>query len=81
MKIQDLLDSGRLLSGTQLEWKRRGERSFFAVVQDDGVLVLEDGTRHKSPSGAAKHIVGRPVDGWTVWKLPNGQPIGVLRLE
>jgi hypothetical protein len=34
---------------------------------EDGSLRLEDGSVHKTPSGAAKHIVKKNSNGWADW--------------
>jgi hypothetical protein len=44
--------------------------------------MTDDGTVHKSPSGAAKHLGKRPIDGWLAWKLKStNESIGELRLR
>lgn len=78
-ELKGIIDSGKLDAGTKLIWKRRLTGVHSAVVQSDGTLTTEDGTRHKTPSGAAKSISGKPVDGWHAWKLPSGAALGSLR--
>jgi hypothetical protein len=79
MDIASLISTGKLQPGTKLSWKRRLTGLHTVTVQADGSLVSDDGRKHKSPSGAAKAISGKPVDGWSAWKLPNGNAIGTLR--
>ena len=38
-----------------------------AQVMEDESLRLEDGTIHKTPSGAAKYVRIRESNGWTEW--------------
>ena len=50
-------------------------------VLANGAIKTADGRSHKSPSGAARSQVGRPVDGWTVWRTSDGTPLGELRTK
>jgi hypothetical protein len=36
-------------------------------VLEGGFLLVDDGSIHKSPSGAAVHIRKRNTNGWTDW--------------
>ena len=78
-KISDLIERGVLPIGTRLIWKRRGGNNFSAEVLANGTIKTSDGRSHKSPSGAARSLVGRPVDGWAVWRTSNGTPLSELR--
>jgi hypothetical protein len=80
--LRDLLKNGSLQAGDQLVWNRRTSGSTHrAEVNSMGQIVLEDGTKHKTPSGAAKHLNGgKSVDGWIVWKLVRtSSALGNLR--
>jgi hypothetical protein len=77
--VLDLLNAGLVTSGTRLTWKRRGGSSSTAEIQSNGFLKTEDGSLHKSPSGAARKFVGRPIDGWAVWRTPSGESLSDLR--
>ncbi len=79
VKILDLIDLGILPVGTQLVWLRRGGGNFSAEILANGTIKTSDGRSHKSPSGAARSLVGRPVDGWTVWRTGDGTPLSELR--
>lgn len=81
ISILDLISQGLLKPGDTLIYKRRSlGKKHTAVVRSDGTLVTEDGVIHKSPSGAAKHFCGRPVDGWIAWKIENSRvSLGALR--
>ena len=78
-KISDLIEQGLLPIGTLLVWKRRGGNNFVAEVLANGSMKTSDGRIHKSPSGAARSHVGRPVDGWAVWRTKNGETLSELR--
>lgn len=81
IKISDLIEQGILPTGTRLVWKRRGGKNFFAEVLANGTIKTSDDRSHKSPSGAARSLVGRPVDGWTVWRISDGTPLSALRTK
>ena len=77
--VLDLLNAGLVNCGTHLTWRRRGSSISTAEVQSNGFLKTEDGSLHKSPSGAARKFVGRPIDGWAVWRTPSGESLSDLR--
>ncbi len=82
LKVVDLIRSGLLSVGEELIWTRRVAReSHVAVVNEDGSITTSDGVKHKTPSGAAKHLNGnKPVDGWLAWKIKkSGTSLGSLR--
>ena len=72
-KIADLLKSGALASGQELIWNRRVAKQIHtATINSDGSITTSDGIKHKTPSGAAKHLNGgKPVDGWLAWKVKS----------
>ena len=79
---KDLIKSGALQVGQELIWNRRvAKQIHFATVNQDGSITTADGLKHKSPSGAAKHLNGnKPVDGWLAWKLKStGESLSSLR--
>ncbi len=81
-KIVDLLKSGSLSVGQELIWNRRvAKQVHLAIVGQDGSITTVDGVKHKTPSGAAKHLNGnKPVDGWLAWKVKStGQSLASLR--
>ena len=80
--IRDLVRSGTLKEGQKLVWNRRMSKQIHhATVNPDGSITTSDGVKHKSPSGAAKHLNGnKPVDGWLAWKIENtGASLSSLR--
>jgi hypothetical protein len=74
-KVVDLIKSGTLNVGQELVWNRRvAKETHLATVNQDGSITTADGIKHKTPSGAAKHLNGnRPVDGWLAWKVKSSQ--------
>ena len=82
MKIMDLVKRGLISPGTKIVWKRRiQQQEFVAVIGSDGSITTSDGKKHKTPSGAAKHLNGnKPVDGWLAWKLQStGESLADIR--
>jgi hypothetical protein len=72
-KVIDLLQKGLLTSGQEIIWNRRVSKQIhIATVNQDGSITTADGVKHKTPSGAAKHLNGnKPVDGWLAWKVTS----------
>jgi Restriction Enzyme Adenine Methylase Associated len=75
--LLSLLDEGKLRTGTMLRHQGRRHKAITATVLYAGIEVR--GQVFKSPSGAARSITGKPVDGWNFWKLPDGRPLASLR--
>ena len=76
-----LIRSGRVPVGLKLVHPNRPHRS-----EDVTVIVTELGLRVRgrvfaTPSGAAKVYTGKPVDGWTYWRLPDGRRLDSLRSD
>jgi hypothetical protein len=67
--IAKLLSGGIIEVGTILELRKGLSAGKTAQVMEDGSLRLEDGTVHKTPSGAAVHIRKRSANGWVEWGL------------
>ena len=81
-KVVDLVKSGSLSAGQELIWNRRvAKQVHIATVNQDGSITTADGVKHKTPSGAAKHLNGnKPVDGWLAWKIKStGVSLSSLR--
>ena len=74
-----LIQAGLLKPNSTVTWKRRGGQVLTATVQADGSLTTADGKTHRTPSGAAKHHTGKPIDGWNAWSLPDGRRLSDLR--
>ena len=80
--IKELVQSGALQEGLELVWNRRvAKETHIATVNGDGSITTSDGVKHKSPSGAAKHLNGnKPVDGWLAWRIKKtGVSLSSLR--
>ena len=81
-KVIDLVKKGSLTPGQELVWNRRvAKQIHLATVNQDGTITTADGVKHKTPSGAAKHLNGnKPVDGWLAWKIKStGDSLASLR--
>jgi hypothetical protein len=70
-KVIDLIEVGSISAGEELIWVRRVVReNHTAIVNQDGSITTSDGVKHRTPSGAAKHLnANKPVDGWVAWKV------------
>ncbi len=82
LKVVDLIQNGSLSAGQELIWNRRvAKETHLATVNQDGSITTTDGIKHKTPSGAAKHLNGnKPVDGWLAWKIKStGNSLASLR--
>lgn len=80
--LKELLSKGILSAGEELVWKRRVmKENHLAILNADGTITTADGKKHKTPSGAAKHLNGdKPVDGWLAWKVKSsGLSLSTLR--
>jgi hypothetical protein len=74
-----LIQAGLLQPRTTVTWKRRGGQVLTATVEADGSLTTADGKTHRTPSGAARHFTGKPIDGWHAWALSDGRRLSDLR--
>ena len=73
-----LLKAGILEECELLTMRRRGASEVRAQVGPMGVLYLE-GKSFKTPSGAAKSVVKRPINGWSAWRNGAGFTLSHLR--
>ena len=73
-----LLEAGILHEGEVLFMRRRGTSVVQALVGPMGNLYLE-GKSFKTPSGAAKSVVNRPINGWSAWRNSAGFTLSHLR--
>ena len=81
-KVIDLVKKGSINAGQELIWNRRvAKQIHLATVNQDGSITTADGVKHRTPSGAAKHLNGnKPVDGWLAWKIKStGASLASLR--
>ena len=67
--VNKLLSGSILEVGAILELRRGKSAGRTAQVMEDGSLLLEDGTSHKTPSDAADHILKYSSNGWVEWGL------------
>ena len=75
--VADLLAADLLAVGSRLVMTHGGEEH-YATVAERGVLDV-DGHRADTPSGAAGHVTGGSYNGWTVWRVVDGEPLAALR--
>ncbi len=78
--LRALVAAGSLPPGTQLRPREGANAGRSALVLANGRLEL-DGKQYDSPSGAGKAVLGRAVNGWTFWRLPDGRPLMDVRRE
>lgn len=80
--LRTLIVENKISVGTRVVWNRRSMGiKHVATINEDGTITTDDGKRHKTPSGAAKHLnSNKPIDGWLAWKLEkDGTPLSALR--
>ena len=73
------IENRNLLAGTRLEANYKKQRYVCTIeAGEDGVgvaFVLEDGSRHKSPSAAGSKVMGgKAVNGWRFWSVEGEAP-------
>ncbi|MEU5053531.1 DUF4357 domain-containing protein [Streptomyces sp. NPDC021096] len=81
--LAGLMQAGLLAPDTVLTFhQRRAGRSGRAVVTADGQLIVDGHARpFPSPSKAAEAVTGNIINGWTLWRLPDGTLLDDLRRE
>lgn len=74
-----LIQAGKLQVGTTVfhSFRKGGQRDVTATVVPQGLRL--HGQVYATPSEAAKALVGRSVNGWEWWHLPDGQLLNTLR--
>jgi hypothetical protein len=78
--LRELVAAGSLPVGTALEAREGVGGGHTARVLSNGRLEL-NGKQHDSPSGAGKAVLGRAVNGWNFWRLPDGRRLMDVRRE
>ena len=73
------IENRNLPVGTRLWANYKKQRHVCTVEagEEEGsvVYVLEDGTKHKSPSAAGSKVMGgKAVNGWSVWTVEGDEP-------
>ena len=73
------IENRNLLAGTRLVANYKKQTYVCTVGAGEGgegvVFVLEDGTRHKSPSAAGSKVMGgKAVNGWRFWSVEGDTP-------
>ena len=73
------IENRNLPVGTRI-WANYKKTRYVCTVEsgeEEGSLsyVLEDGTRHKSPSAAGSKVMGgKAVNGWRFWTVEGDEP-------
>jgi hypothetical protein len=75
----NVIENRNLPVGTRLvaNYKKQAYVCTVEAGEEDGSLafVLEDGSRHKSPSAAGSKVMGgKAVNGWRFWSLEGDTP-------
>ncbi len=73
------IDNRNLAAGTRLvaSYKKTRYACTVEAGEEDGavVFVLEDGSKHKSPSAAGSRVMGgKAVNGWRFWTIEGEAP-------
>ncbi len=76
--LEPQVEAGLTTPGISNSWNRRSSLIHVATVESDGCIFTTAGCRHRTPSDAAKHLVGRPVNEWHVVLLPDGRHLSGL---
>lgn len=81
--LAGLMRAGLLEPGTVLTFRqRRANRLGRAVVTAEGQLVVDGhSSPFSSPSKAAEAVTGNVINGWTLWRTPEGSTLDQLRQE
>lgn len=80
LSLKELVARGAVVPGTLLTARYGDHSGRTATVTDDGSVLL-DGVTYDSPSGAGKAVLGRTVNGWTFWRLPDGRRLREARQD
>lgn len=78
--LRQLVAAGTLTVGTVLQARDGVGEGHTARVLADGQLEL-DGVQYETPSGAGKAVLGRAVNGWNFWRLPDGRRLMDVRRD
>ncbi|MFJ1888845.1 DUF4357 domain-containing protein [Streptomyces sp. NPDC088170] len=81
--LAGLMRAGLLEAGTVLTFRqRRANRLGRAIVTAEGQLVVDGhSSPFPSPSKAAEAVTGNVINGWTLWRTPEGSTLDQLRQE
>lgn len=73
--LAELMEAGLLKADEKLAfYQRRAKRTGRATVTEDGQLIVEGQTKvFSSPSKAAEAVTGNVINGWTLWRIQDGE--------
>jgi Protein of unknown function DUF262/Protein of unknown function (DUF1524)/Restriction Enzyme Adenine Methylase Associated len=80
IELRHLVQAGAVALGTQLRAPGGKHADVTGTVLVGGRIGI-DGREFDSPSGAAKHVLGRNQNGWTYWRVPDGRRLEDVRME
>ncbi|BDZ59865.1 GmrSD restriction endonuclease domain-containing protein [Barrientosiimonas endolithica] len=78
VSLRDVVAAGYVPVGTVLTSRDGNAPGHRATVTADGLLEM-GGKIYDSPSGAGREVLGRAINGWTFWRLPNGAKLSEAR--
>jgi hypothetical protein len=68
VQLADLVEAGLIAPGTRIVGSR-SDVSHSATIAADGDIVLSDGSRRTTPSGASDYLTGMSNNGWEFWRV------------
>jgi hypothetical protein len=77
--IADLIGAGLISAGTVLYARRPHLSTKTATVLSDGTLDV-DGVTYTTPSGAARALTGKQVNGWEFWLIDPKRRLALTEL-
>lgn len=77
--IVDLIGAGLISEGTELHARRPQLSTTTATVLSDGTLDV-DGVTYTTPSGAARALTGKQVNGWEFWLIDPKRRLALTEL-
>lgn len=80
IELRHLVQAGAVPVGTPLRPPAGRHQDIQAIVLVGGRLAV-DGKQFDSPSGAARHLLGRQQNGYTYWRMPDGRRLEDVRAD
>ncbi|GAB3077742.1 GmrSD restriction endonuclease domain-containing protein [Pedococcus soli] len=80
IELKHLVQADAIAVGTVLTASGGKHAQVRGTVLPGGRIQV-DGKDFDSPSGSARHVLGRSQNGWTFWRLPDGRRLEDVRIE
>jgi hypothetical protein len=80
IELRHLVQAGAIAVGATLHATGTRLHGATGTVLDGGRVAI-DGRLFDSPSGAARHLLGRQQNGYTFWRLDDGRRLEDLRAD